>query len=131
LRPPNLADAHRNLLCRAEVQPTDLVVLQPIAGAFYLNEAVTVLRGPQLNQIRQAAAIGTYVGEQSLQELAPMLGGHAIERQLQLSATQPVPGDEGRLDAAFALKCVQDGVTIAAVGQLLESCGELSSALQT
>ena len=94
-----MADADGHAVRQAIIQPTDLVVLQLVAGTLHLDQLIALFRRPEADQVRQAGTVGLDVGQQALEHALQVSRRHAIQRQRQQQFGQRVPGYEGRLQA--------------------------------
>ena len=111
-----MTDRNRNLLLKAEADPSPLIILKPIPGSFHLDHSIALLVWPELDQIRQAAAVFTYVGEQPLAAAAQMSGRDAVERSIEESLGEQSPGNERRLNSLLLVKrCLYHRLVLGAV----------------
>ncbi|MNT64472.1 hypothetical protein D3C72_2023760 [compost metagenome] len=62
-----MANLDRQAMFSAEVNPAQLVVLQAIPRSFDLDHPVTLLFGPELNQVGHAGAVALDIVQQTLE----------------------------------------------------------------
>src|SRR6185369_11733854 len=117
----NLTDTDGNCVRGTETQPANLIVLQPIARPFHLDEPVAALGGPELHEVRQPAGVradvGQYAGETDFQ----VLPRQTLQRQLQQCRGNDIPEYEGRLDAGLCCKITANRVSVGIAFELLET----------
>ncbi len=101
-------------MTQRKVDPALLIVLQPVAWAFYFDQSITLLAGPELNEVWQTATMVGYVLQDAPKKRMQMLGGDARQCQLQQRLVEQAPADEVRLQPELFPKRAADAVTVLA-----------------